>query len=117
MSEENAVVAVKSRTASVTYKDFALVYKRVASAGGNVADVIQGVFDATGVKMTEQNVNVKASALRKAGADIGKLTRKGRNKRDIAALNAVLEAEQTADVANETAETETAPTAEVPAAS
>lgn len=96
MAETTEQVA-RPRTKPVAYDVFASIHNRVADEGGTVDDVIEAVFTETGVRMTKNNVAVKAANLRRDGAQMGKLAskRSGR-KRDIAALNAKLEAEHKA---------------------
>lgn len=82
-----------TRTKSVAGPVFARIYNRVALNGGNVQDVIDAVFAETGIKMTENNVNVKASNIRKnGGTSLAKLSRKNRKVIDYSALNAELDA-------------------------
>ena len=97
------------RTKPVDAKVFAKHHLAVSNAGGGIADVIAAVAKETGITMTEDNVTVKASSLRKKGWPIGKLKGVGRGRgrstdADREAFIAMVEAENKAKEA-ETAET------------
>jgi hypothetical protein len=106
MSETNETVATatpaKTRTASVPYDVFSRIHRQVSDAKGSVQDVIDKVFAETGIKMNANNVQVKATNLRKEGALIGKLTSKSKKRRDLTSLNATLEAANKADESEQT---------------
>lgn len=122
-TETSAAVATatpaKTRTKSVDYKVFSRIHREVSDANGTVQDVIDKVFAETGIRMTVNNVTVKAANLRAEGGDIGKLKPKGKKRRDIAALNATLAANKAATEAGKTEQAagEAAAAAETPAAS
>lgn len=89
---ENAVAQKTVRTEAVDGPTFARIFNRVAVEGGGEKEVIEAVEKETGVRMKPENLAVKASGLRRKGVHLLKLARKNRQRIDVEALNAELDA-------------------------